>query len=498
VSPLVKPLLVAIYARLSLTTEASVSIARQIAACETFAAERGWTVVLRATDDGVSASKVRPEDRPGWRQVAAMFDRIDVVLYWKTDRLARRVLDFYRLAEATKANGVAIVSATEPMLDLSTAQGRAFAGMLAIFAEMEADAISVRATAARGYLLREGRAAGGERPWPFEAVARESGPGMVWRAIPERAEAIRTAAADLIAGETSIAAVGRAWDAAGLVPKDGGPRWDGRSLGRLLSNPAIYGATVYRGDLIRNDDGSVRILAERVILDRATYRALQAVLAVRGANKSTPRTPNLPLLHGIAVCDNCGKRLQSHRPAETRDGDRRIRRYYCKGPRVGCSAPVSIAMTQLDAYVIEDFLTAYGRLPVTELIEEMPAVDPEAVAEIEDALDDLQNRLDATDDDDEAVKLIRRRKGLRAQLAELQDLTGVGPVAHWVETGESFAEIWHATDDGDTATRRALLARAYGEIRVKKGRPGRHGLDTSRLVIVPPEAMPGYGPGDAD
>src|SRR5215218_9653488 len=45
-----------LYARLSISTEESVSIARQLAACRQYAAARGMEVVLEAVDDGVSAT----------------------------------------------------------------------------------------------------------------------------------------------------------------------------------------------------------------------------------------------------------------------------------------------------------------------------------------------------------------------------------------------------------------------------------------------------------
>src|SRR5690606_22349048 len=91
------PLVTAIYARLSSASEESVSIARQVAECQAEADRRGWKVAVVATDDGVSATKNRPDERPGWRQVAARFDDLDAVLFWKSDRLTRRVSHFYEV-----------------------------------------------------------------------------------------------------------------------------------------------------------------------------------------------------------------------------------------------------------------------------------------------------------------------------------------------------------------------------------------------------------------
>ncbi|MBW6439014.1 recombinase family protein [Actinoplanes hulinensis] len=56
-----KPLRVAIYARLSQAAEESVSIARQIEACEAIAKARGWTVVQTEAEEDVSGSKKSPK-----------------------------------------------------------------------------------------------------------------------------------------------------------------------------------------------------------------------------------------------------------------------------------------------------------------------------------------------------------------------------------------------------------------------------------------------------
>jgi hypothetical protein len=64
----------------------------------------------------------------------------DAVIVWKVDRLARRVLDFLHADEALQGRGAGIVAVEDP-IDMTTPQGRAFAIMLAVFGEMEAEAI---------------------------------------------------------------------------------------------------------------------------------------------------------------------------------------------------------------------------------------------------------------------------------------------------------------------------------------------------------------------
>lgn len=67
-----------LYARLSVTKEESVSIARQLRSCRGYAEARGWEVTGEFIDDGVSATANRPEDRKGWSALMATegFDSI--------------------------------------------------------------------------------------------------------------------------------------------------------------------------------------------------------------------------------------------------------------------------------------------------------------------------------------------------------------------------------------------------------------------------------------
>ncbi len=176
---------VVIYVRISLSREESVSLQRQEEAARQYAASRGWTVVAVHTDDGVSASKNRPEDRDGWRRVLATTGEWDAVVVWKLDRLSRRLADFWRTYLALEAEGKAIVSVSDS-LDMTTAIGRTVASVLAGFAEMEAEAISARVTAARAHLLANGRYPGGRIPYGWRKAKNPDGAGWLIEQDPDR------------------------------------------------------------------------------------------------------------------------------------------------------------------------------------------------------------------------------------------------------------------------------------------------------------------------
>ncbi len=101
---------------------------------------------------------------------------LDVVVFFKIDRLARSTVDLAEIMRITGAADVALASATEP-LDLTTSTGRATAKVIAIFTELESDTIGMRVSSAHGHLRREARYTGGRVP----SVLRVSGQGRCWR-----------------------------------------------------------------------------------------------------------------------------------------------------------------------------------------------------------------------------------------------------------------------------------------------------------------------------
>ena len=60
----------------------------------------------------------------------------DELVVVRIDRLARSIADLYAIVQDLEARGVAL-RATEQPIDTSTASGRAFLGMLGVFAEFE-------------------------------------------------------------------------------------------------------------------------------------------------------------------------------------------------------------------------------------------------------------------------------------------------------------------------------------------------------------------------
>jgi DNA invertase Pin-like site-specific DNA recombinase len=151
-----------VYVRVSTARQANEGIGLDAQEAKTRAhAERmGWPVAEVFRDEGISG-KDGVEDRPG---LAALIERAKstpgaVIVVYSISRLARRQRLLWQLLDDRDGLGLAVSSATEAF-DTSTPTGRAMLGMLAVFAQLEADMISERTKDALAEAKAQGRKLG--------------------------------------------------------------------------------------------------------------------------------------------------------------------------------------------------------------------------------------------------------------------------------------------------------------------------------------------------
>ena len=428
-----------LYARISVSTEESVSVARQLASARKYAAARGWTVVGEFVDDGVSASRNKPEHRPGWRSLLGSHLAFDAVIVWKVDRLARRVIDFLHADETLQARGAAIVC-VEQSIDMTTGEGRAFAQMLAVFGEMEASAISSRIAAARTHLISQGRIPGGLQPYGWRSVPNPAGPGCVRGQDPERIDWVRAMVDRVLAGDTvySVTTWLNAEGAPAPRARPPGRRWGYSSVDVLMRNPVLAGmfpinsrngyGTDGRPDVRRDthgepivaDDGIITVAQYHTILHAITHKAHHS--AMRAAS----RRPTSPLLALLATCSSCELAMYRHLSA----GKPAL---YCRG----CGQVVT--RLPLADYVIRRLLTERGSRRLyrrTLVVPDDPAASLK-LASIDHALRTAALALteDRTDADTRALtqevarlKKARREARRKAGAAAVERFDYVGTV----------------------------------------------------------------------
>lgn len=501
---------VAIYARISIASEESVSIERQVQAAQQYAAARGWDVAEVFTDEGVSASANRPEDRAGWSALLASPERFEAVIIWKVDRLARRVLDFLHADAALKERGAGIVAVDDP-IDMTTAQGRAFATMLAVFGEMEAEAIRARVTAARRHLLHNGRHPGGTVPYGWRTYRNPDGAGYVLRQDPDRIDYVKGMVERVQRGNSIYSVVQWLDEVGAPLPTASqsarkGTGWSYTTVERLIRNPVLAGMTQYnpgtndrdadRGkarpiDFVRDADGLPVVDDAVAVMPASAWRAMVAALDADDTGRATPRalrSKTSALLSGLVRCGAC---------LDNGNGDVRMWRGTTQGRESYSCPKCHQTVSRIEAHVIEQFLLTKGErtrwTPVTEVVVdgtvELPEIE-HRLRELEALINDAPDRAERRRLREQQDDLLDRRDATR--LATPRTELRYAPAG-------TYGDAWAAAGD-DVAERRAVLDDALESIEVRRGRTGR-GLDTGRLTFswrFPDEVGPEEVPADEE
>lgn len=465
-----------IYARISVTSEESVSVERQIQSAQKYAEARGWEVVETFRDEGTSATYNKPEDRAGWRALLDSPAAYDVVIVWKVDRLARKVLDFLHADEDLQKRGAGLVAVDDP-IDMSTPQGRAFAQMLAVFGEMEAAAISARVKAARAHLVKAGRSPGGAAPYGWMLVENPDGPGKVLVHDPETIRYVRQAADRTLAGEPMYATVKWLDEIGAPLPRTSqknrkaGSGWAYTTVNRLLRNPILAGMTLRNpGDgrydngteVLRGDDGLPVVDESLAVMEVAEWRRMVQLLDDRQnvspqAKPRAMRAKTSGVLSGLVFCGD-----------DRHDEPVRMWRGTTQGrPSYSCPE-CHQTLSSAEDLIVEEFLRVRGTWPRWTVVEEVYEGGARMLPEIERRLDELDGLI-------RDAKSRAERADLQEQQADLLDLRDAkraeSPVVTVrAEPADIFSREWErATDD---ETRRAVIGDALERVVVRRGAKG--------------------------
>jgi putative DNA-invertase from lambdoid prophage Rac len=145
---------VGLYTRVS--TNDQHTLPMQMEALKQYVERRQWHIVL-TVEDIASGSSQRPQRERILK--AARQREIDTILVWRLDRWGRSVPDLVSTLHELNQLGIGFISITEA-LDLTTATGRAMAGLLAVFAEFERDLLRERVKAGIAHSKKMGKSHG--------------------------------------------------------------------------------------------------------------------------------------------------------------------------------------------------------------------------------------------------------------------------------------------------------------------------------------------------
>ena len=309
----------AVYSRVSTESqdgEDKTSLGQQVSEIEAYASARGYTITARFQD---IASGVK-RDRPAFQEMQREARRgsFDVVIAWKSDRLARSASSMGDLIESVKAGKVTIetVSGT---FDL------AYAELLASIAGLEREAIRERFQMGKRGAAKLGKVPVGKPPYGFGRDS-DGKPAIV----ESEAIAIRRMFELYIdgMGTPSIRET---------LAREYGHRVSAAHIFNSLSTTAYIGEYSYEG---------IRIACPPIV-SRDTFDRAQAVKRAKLV-RGTGNTKVTYLLQHLIRCEGCGRLLG----ARTRREGGKINRYYrCYNGSKACRPHPYISADALEARI---------------------------------------------------------------------------------------------------------------------------------------------------
>ena len=195
----------AIYTRLSQDRDGTKGgTKRQEEDCRALCRREGLRVGRVYTDDDRSAYSAK--SRPSFEQLLGDLEDYDALVYWKTDRLVRRTVQFFRVVEACQKAGVRLVSVVDP-IDTSTPIGQGVAGLLASVGEQESHNIGLRVKRLHQSNAKAGKPHGHRRAFGYDPTGT--------KIVAAEAKAIREARDRILAGE-AMTAICNDWNDRGV------------------------------------------------------------------------------------------------------------------------------------------------------------------------------------------------------------------------------------------------------------------------------------------
>jgi site-specific DNA recombinase len=336
----------AIYSRVSTADQVKgTSLDGQVALCQAYAKEHGYSV-LKVVQEDASGARL---DRPKLGELRNMADRreIEALIVFDPDRLSRSMAHTMMLMEEFERNKADVLFVNAPQED--TPEGEMLFGMRALFAQYERTKILERTRRGKERRVREGQVMMSARSCPF---------GYSYTPVIHKLEVIESEAAWVVKmfewmvyEGCSLREIGRRLDSNCVMPKGGADHWYPAVIRGMLSNE-IYAGTWHYGKRTvvepsnpakrktqnpKNPKSSRerRPRAEWLSVDapaivpQSLYDAIQERLEHNRA--MSPRNSKYQyLLRGLIVCSRCGHKMYGNSKNPNSPGGPRMV-YSCSG-----------------------------------------------------------------------------------------------------------------------------------------------------------------------
>jgi DNA invertase Pin-like site-specific DNA recombinase len=224
--------------------------------------------------------------------------------------------------------------------------------------------------------------------------------------------------------------------------------WSNGSVKALLTNQALLGYKKYRGEVLRDENGDPKQIADPVFTTQE-WESLQAAIQARLV--ATARRVNMTSpMYGVAICSGCGSNANHKfsRNQKDRTGSDTVYRYYTCGnwPNGNRCKGVSVRAEIVEEMVEVLFLQRYGHERVTKRVWVAGSDSARELEQVEAKIRRLMRQDEEGDWEDDRAEYRTRMDRLKERRKELRALPVVK--SGWVEVdqGMTYLELWTSLD----------------------------------------------------
>ncbi len=322
----------AIYTRVSTDEQANKefsSLESQREVCEHYIQvqkEKGWVLGGVYEDPGYSGKDL---ERPGINELLAdvKMGRIDVVLTYKIDRIARTLRDFYRFWEELEENKASFVSATQNF-DTSDSMGMLMLNILLSFAQFERDLTIERTMSKMAIRAQRGKWNGGWVPigYDYSKHSQLLSPNPQEKKIVKEIFKLYIRTRKLGKVQNEINRRGHRTKSRVVIARGGkkkaigSNRFDEDSIKAILRNPIYKGFIRYKNEFFPGE--------HEAIIDAKTWEEANKILDQGQRPKALRlKDDHIHLLKGLVRCGDCGLTMTPY-PSGKKDKAGRPYLYY--------------------------------------------------------------------------------------------------------------------------------------------------------------------------
>ncbi|MEC3594160.1 recombinase family protein [Bacillus thuringiensis] len=358
---------VAIYARVSTTEQAEegYSIDEQERLLSDWCTNNGYIIHQVYADRGISGKSIKK--RPALKQMLsdARNQLFDIVLVWKTNRLARNILDLLKIVEVFNQNYISFRSFTENH-ETETSSGKFQFHMMAAIAEFERNTISENVKMGMLARAREGKWNGGQvLGYDLEEMSSHGNKRKHTKLVinEKEAQTVRRIFELYISGN-GYKAIANCINKEGHRGKKGRP-FSINTIKTILENPVYIGVIRYnvrrnwtdkrRGDI--NPSPIFQKGEHDAIISQVNWEKAQQILKQRSHKPNRVHGGTFPFT-GILRCPKCGAGMVVSRTVNTlKNGTKKTIEYYACGAWKNKGTSVcnsnTIRADKAEAYIFE-------------------------------------------------------------------------------------------------------------------------------------------------